>query len=93
MWLQVLCSLLSPASFYKRDAWVKKAQGGWRDCSSDKETVPEGGAMNDDLEFSDYGREHGPKVAMVWAGMLMLSVTLDWLIIRGIVHAVRAICR
>jgi hypothetical protein len=47
--------------------------------------------MTDDLEFSDYGREHGPKVAMVWAGMLMLSVTLDWLIIRGIVHAVRAI--
>jgi hypothetical protein len=49
--------------------------------------------MEQDLEFSDYVRELTRREAMMTPLFLMALVTFDWLIIRGIVHAVRAICR
>jgi hypothetical protein len=38
----------------------------------------------DELEFSDYGRKHGPEVALAWLVFFSASLTCDGLILWAI---------
>jgi hypothetical protein len=45
--------------------------------------------MDDDLEFSDYGRLHGPKLLFSWLLFSFACLGVDGLLVWGAIEAVR----